>query len=284
MRTGIIVQARTSSTRLPNKVLLPLPYGGSTTVLAQVIRRLKRVGGIDNIIIATTTDEEDLKIVEEAEREGVESFRGSKNNVLERYYLASKEFNLDQVIRVTSYCPCIDPGIITASLDAHIKANADYTSNTLKNKYPHGFDCEIFSFGALEKAYLHAIDDYDKEHVTPFIYKTHPELFNIKAVEAPDEIQGLNIRVTLDTQQDYTFLCTIYDYLFGNKPEFTFNDLNYLLKAKPWLREINGSVLQKKKYDTLKEELEDAVLLLKVQEMNKAMEILRAYSLNSNVY
>ena len=105
---GAIIQARTSSTRLPGKVLLELPYGSGITVLQQVIRRLKQSKKIDTIVVATTEDKADDAIVDIASRESVSSFRGSKENVLERYYLAAKSFGLETIVRITSDCPCID--------------------------------------------------------------------------------------------------------------------------------------------------------------------------------
>ncbi len=104
---GAVIQARTSSTRLPNKVLLELPYRSGITVLQHVIRRVKQSQKIEVIVVATTEDNADDSIVNIALREGVLCFRGSKENVLERYYLAAKKHKLDSVVRITSDCPCI---------------------------------------------------------------------------------------------------------------------------------------------------------------------------------
>ncbi len=152
MNIGAIVQARTSSTRLPQKVLLNLPYNSNLTVLQQVIRRLKRSQNIGNIIIATTHDQEDNKIVSLSKKEGVKWFKGSKEDVLARYYLAAKEYQLYIIIRVASDCPCIDPHIIDMMIDEHLKTKADYTSNGMVRTFPHGLDAEVISFSTLERA------------------------------------------------------------------------------------------------------------------------------------
>ena len=143
MKIGAIVQARTSSTRLPEKVLLELPYGSGITVLQQVIRRLKASEKINQIIIATTTDDADDKIISIAKKENVQFFRGSKENVLERYYLAAKENDLDVIVRITSDCPCIDTPIVDSIINEHVNSKSDYTSNTLIRTYPDGLDAKF---------------------------------------------------------------------------------------------------------------------------------------------
>ena len=173
MKIGAIIQARTSSTRLPQKVLKPLPFNSKTNVLQQVIRRVSKSELIDEIIIATTIHDEDEKIVEVAKKENIKFYKGSLENVLERYYNAALENSLDVVVRITSDCPCADANIIDEIIKKHIDSDADYTSNTLTRGFPRGIDAEVINFSVLEKAYENATDKFEKEHVTPFIYKTH---------------------------------------------------------------------------------------------------------------
>jgi spore coat polysaccharide biosynthesis protein SpsF len=274
MKTGVIVQARTSSTRLPEKVLLELPYGGGIKVLNQVIRRLKKASELNSIIIATTTDTEDSRIVAVAEQEKVLSFRGSKENVLERYYLAAKENRLDHVVRVTSDCPCIDPELIDHCVRQHLKENADYTSTSLADKYPHGLDVEVMKFTALEKAYQEAKENFEKEHVTIFIYRSHPELFKIHALHAPEEYWDPSIRITLDTKEDYALLCAVYDYLYVKNEYFGIKEIFALFRSKPWLKNINNNIVQKKVFDTREEELEEAMKILDLQDLKRAKQYL----------
>ena len=112
MKTGIIIQARSMSTRFPQKILKPLPYNSSLTVLDQVIRRVKLTKSVDEIIIATTLNSEDNEIAKTAKRNKVQVFRGSENDVLDRYYNAAISRELDIIVRLTSDCPCIDWNII----------------------------------------------------------------------------------------------------------------------------------------------------------------------------
>ncbi|OPY75167.1 MAG: 3-deoxy-manno-octulosonate cytidylyltransferase [Syntrophorhabdus sp. PtaU1.Bin153] len=270
MSTGAIIQARTSSTRLPRKVLKELPYGSGITVLQQVIRRVRRSAGIDKVIIATTTDPDDDKIVTIAQKEGVPCFRGSKENVLERYFLAAREHQLDTIVRVTSDCPCVDASIIDSIISQHFDSGADYSSNVLVRSFPYGVDTEVLSFAALEAAHKGATRDYEREHVCPFIYKSHPEKFKILSVVAPQELHRPDIRVTLDTEEDYALLCVVYEYIYPTRNLFDLEDVVQLYQEKPWLAIINGKVAQKKMYDSLEEELKDALRMLDLWDLKGA--------------
>ncbi len=274
MKIGAIIQARTGSTRLPAKVLKDLPYGSGISVLQHVISRVRRSKLIDDIVVATTRLSEDDAIAEIAGREDVKCYRGSVEDVLERYYFASKENGLDIVVRITGDCPCIDWNIVDNAINLHLKEKADYTSNTLRRTFPYGLDVEVVSFEALEKAYFEAREKYDREHVCPYIYKTKAESFKISLLTAPPELNYPDIRVTLDTKEDYTLLCAVFDYLYPDKPYFDSSELVALFIKKPWLKFINERVLQKRVFSCLEEELEEAKKLLRLQELFNVLRIL----------
>ncbi len=272
---GAIIQARTSSTRLPGKVLLELPYGSGITVLQQVIRRLKQSKKIDAIVVATTEDKADDAIVDITSREGVSSFRGSKENVLERYYLAAKTFGLDTIVRITSDCPCIDASIVDHLIAQHIDARADYTSNSLTRSYPHGLDTEVMSFTALTTAYDEATQGYEKEHVCPFIYKSNPKKFKILSIMAPEKLHRPDIRVTLDTEEDYALLCAVFDFLYSTQSSFDCRDLVSLFRQKPWLGLMNKKIIQKKVFNSQEDEMKEAMRILALQDLKRAENALR---------
>ncbi len=274
MMIGAIIQARTSSTRLPGKVLKYLPYNSKITVLAQVIRRLKKSSMLNEIIAATTTDKVDEKIVDIAVGENIPFFRGSIDNVLERYYSAAVEYNLDMVVRVTSDCPCIDPGIVDQVILNHLESAADYSSNSLIRSFPHGLDVEVFNFNVLEKAYLEATHDFEREHVTPFIYKSNPESFKINNILADEQYKAPDIRITLDTIEDYALLCTVYDYLYSTDNYFNLGDIVNLFKLKPWLKLVNKSVVQKKVNLSIEEEIVIAREYCDLQELSRVGKLL----------
>lgn len=268
MRIGAIIQARTSSSRFPKKVLKSLPYDSNVCVLQQVIRRVLKSELIDEVIIATSSDEEDGEIVDIAKKENVKYYCGSLENVLKRYYDAAVENDLDIIVRITSDCPCVDWEIIDNVVESHLEFNADYTSNSLIESFPRGIDCEVINFDVLKKAYLEASEDYEKEHVTPFIYKSHPEDFKIN--KYAQNFDNSDIRITLDTAQDYALLCMIYENLYYENNFFNLDDILDLFDKKPWFKYINQDVFQKKVCSSLSEELKEVIHLCDVQDLNKA--------------
>lgn len=271
MKIGIIIQARCSSTRLPKKILLKLPYGGRCTVLEQVIARCKLSKIADKIIIATTTDKDDDKIVTIAKKNKVSFFRGSKDDVLSRYYGAAKENKIDVVVRITSDCPFVDYKIIDDLIKLFIKQNADYASNTLKRTFPHGLDAEVFTFKALEKAYFKSQKNYEREHVTPYIYNNSDQ-FKLSCLKAKPPYNRPDIRITVDTKDDYVLTCAVYDYLYKHKKYFGVHEIINLFSKKPWLHLLNKRVLQKKIFKNLQDELEEAIKILKLQGLNRTVE------------
>jgi len=273
MKIGAVIQARTSSTRFPKKVLKSLPYGSDTCVLQQDIRRIKQSKLLDEVIIATTINSEDDEIVEVAIKEKTNYFRGSLDNVLERYYESALKYDLDVVVRITSDCPCVDWNILDDIIQLHLDSDADYTSNTLIESFPRGIDCEVFNFDVLKEAYLNAKEKYEKEHVTPYIYKTNPTKFKINNYVSPDD--NSNIRITLDTPQDYALLCVIYDNLYEKNNFFTLRDILELFDRKPWIKYINEDIVQKKVFNTLSEELIEAINLCERQDLDKAKEFIK---------
>jgi spore coat polysaccharide biosynthesis protein SpsF len=274
MKIGAIVQARTSSTRLPGKVLKDLPYGSGITVLQQVMRRLKKAVKLDDIIVATTTEEIDEKIAGLAEKEDVKWFRGSRDDVLARYYLAAEENGLDVIVRITSDCPCIDSEIVDWVLEEHLAAKADYTSNGLHRTFPLGIGVEILNLEALKRAHFEATEAFEREHVSSYIYKSKPHMFHIHEVRASEKFYGPDIRVTLDTEEDYTLLCVVFDYLYQGNEFFGAEDIIKLFRNRPWLNNINKNVIQKRMFDSVSQEIEEAVRLLDLQGLRKAKEIL----------
>ena len=138
MKIVAIIQARMTSTRLPKKVLLSLPEGSNVTVLEQVVKRVRQIRQVDEIIVATTVLPTDDPIVGLAHKVGFKVYRGSEEDVLGRYYEAAKQANADHVVRITSDCPCVDINIISDVIQAHLETKSDYTSNTLNPKDPLG--------------------------------------------------------------------------------------------------------------------------------------------------
>ncbi len=270
---GIVIQARTDSSRLPKKILLKLPAGSDTSVVEHIVRRCKKVANINNIILAITTKKNDDILESIAISEDIKVFRGNEENVLERFYYAAKENKLDTVIRLTSDNPCIDSSTISCALKEHIEGTYDYTKT---EGYPIGLNVEVFNFNALENAYKNAKENYEKEHVTPYISR-NPQKFKINILKAPRELYAPDIRITLDTEEDYALLCAVYDYLYPKNNYFNAYDIVNLFNQKPWLKLINKKIMQKKIFNTLKEELKEAIKLLDLQDLKRARDFIEEY-------
>lgn len=226
------------STRLSGKVLLDL---GGATVLARVVRRLRRSLQISQIVVATTTASADEAIVSECERLQIPSFRGSEDDVLDRYYQAARLYSADSVVRITADCPSIDPTLVDETIRVFKDEHADYASDVLPRTYPRGLDSEVFTTAALERAWREAREPYEREHVTPYLYE-HPEMFRV--VSARGDVDYSHYRWTLDTPEDLSLLRAIYAR-FDNRDDFHWQDVIALMEREPELAGLNSQVLQK---------------------------------------
>ncbi len=278
MKVGAIIQARTRSSRLPRKVLQALPYQSPHTVLQQVIRRVQQSQYIHQVVVATTPHPDDIPIIEIAQKEGVEVWRGSEEDVLRRYYEAAAHFEINVIVRITSDCPCIDAHLIDQGIQTFFREKADYVSNTIERTYPHGLDFEVFSFEALQKMHLEAQASFEREHVTPYLYQTCPQSFRIIPCIAPPSLHRPDIRVTLDTHEDYALLCAVFDFLYSANPYFEVQSLIDLFEQKPWLSLINHRTVQKKVSYTLEEELEEAKHILTLQGLHRIVRWLESHN------
>lgn len=238
-----IIQARLGSTRLPGKVMKKI---AGKTVLQHVVERVQVSKGIDGIVIATTTKEEDLLIAKEAERLGVKYYRGSEEDVLARYYYAAKENKADIVVRITSDCPLIDPFVLDNMLSKFCEANdeieVDYMSNTIQRTFPRGLDAEIFSFAALEKAFNEAGKNYEREHVTPYFYQ-NPQIFTIIGYREDED--NSEYRLTLDTEEDLLVITQIYEHLYRGERLIKTEEIISFIEKHPEIKAINEAVKQK---------------------------------------
>lgn len=229
MKTVCIVQARLSSSRLPGKILLP---GYNKPLLFHLIERLKRSKLIDKVIIATSKNPLDDIIFNLCLSRKVDVFRGSMNDLLDRYYKCAKTFKANHIVRITSDCPLMDPKIIDLMLKKyHSIKKIDYMSNVHPPSYPDGFDIEIFSFGALEKAYKLSKKNYEREHVTPYIWD-NPKKFKIFNYSNLRNNKLYNkFRLTLDYKEDFFVIWNIFKNLYPKNKYFKFKEIiNFLLK------------------------------------------------------
>ncbi len=230
MNSVAIVQARMASTRLPGKVLKPL---GEKVVLEHVLERLSLCKLIDKIVVATTLDSGDDELVEWCTNYGVSCFRGDRDDVLSRFYFCALEYKADEIIRVTSDNPLIDPTIVDKTIELRRSKDCDYTANNIEKTFPHGLDAEVISFKALEEAHLEASEPFEREHVTQFV-RHRPERYNMANLSA--SANWHDIRVTLDEEDDHQ-LIEIIMKLIGEGANYA--DLKRIFTKYPLLKKIN---------------------------------------------
>lgn len=240
-RTGTlaILQARMSSRRLPGKVLRPIL---GRPMLALQLERLRRCRAPDRLIVATSTDASDEPIAALCDREGLECFRGSLEDVLDRYYRAALPLHPDHVVRLTADCPLADPALIDRVIRFHVEGAYDFTSNAIVRTFPAGLDVAVLRLSALDDAWREAKRPDEREHVTLFM-RRNPARYRIGAYRDAQDRSGY--RWTVDEQADFDLVRTIYERLYPVDPGFGTEDIYRLLARDPALMEINRGVRQK---------------------------------------
>jgi spore coat polysaccharide biosynthesis protein SpsF len=227
------------STRLPGKVLKKIK---EKSILDYIIERLEFCEKIDDIVLATTTAKKDDVLEKYAISKGVKYYRGDEEDVLSRYYEGAKKHKAGIIVRITSDCPLIDPEIIDDVISKHIEEKADYTSNAIKRTYPRGLDTEVFNFNVLKESYENADRAYQREHVTSYIRENH-EKFKLQNIEASGKLKRPEIRITLDTKEDFELIEKIVSHF--DTLNFKTEDVIDFLDKNPNLLEINKHIKQK---------------------------------------
>lgn len=253
MKIVAIIQARLGSTRLRGKVLLDLE---GRTVLEHVIRRVKSSKLVNDVIVATTINKDDLEIVKLCANLGISVYCGSEDDVLDRYYQVARLFKPDHIVRITSDCPLIDPKLIDEVITLHVGEKADYTSNTIKETYPDGEDIEVFTFAALKEAWKKANMSSEREHVTPFMRKI--PAFKLINLESDRDLS--HKRWTLDNPEDYQFIKLIYKNIYNKNIDFGMVEILEFIDKNPDIEKINQNINRNEGY--LKSLKEDKTLNL----------------------
>ena len=229
-----ILQARASSRRLPGKVLKPIL---GRPMLERQIERLRRSRRMQQLVVATSTDSSDDGIARLCESLAVDCFRGSLEDVLDRFYEAARRHGARTVVRLTGDCPLADPVVIDQLIGLHEGADNDYTSNTLTRSYPDGLDAEVVEFGAVEAAWREAAQPSEREHVTPFIYHL-PERFRLGNLQ--QDVDRSHLRWVVDEPLDFAYISAIYEALYPGDPAFTTGDVLALLERRPDIAGLMG--------------------------------------------
>jgi spore coat polysaccharide biosynthesis protein SpsF len=231
-----IVQARASSSRLPAKVLRPIL---GRPMLSLQLERLRRCRLVDKLLVATSEDPSDQPIANLCAAESVSCFRGSLDDVLDRFYQAAKPFLPRQVVRLTGDCPLADPELIDRVIEFDLQGGFDFVSNAIEPTFPDGLDAAVFRFQLLEQAWREAQLPSEREHLTLFM-RHRPERYKIGSYKgSPDRSY---MRWTVDEPADFAFVSAIYERLYPKKPDFGSQDIYRLLDEEPELLRLNGGI------------------------------------------
>lgn len=236
-----VIQARMSSSRLPGKVLLPL---GTKPVLAHVFDRLEKCRLLDDIVLATSTDESDDVLERFCADYGVACFRGGLDDVLGRFYATTQVFECDHIVRITADCPLIDPSVVDAVVLGHLAGGYDYYG--LAGEFPDGLDCTAISASVLSWAHENATLPSDREHIGPFIERSRERRWKKGELRLFAGMQ--DIRLTLDEVDDYEFLRHILEQAFKVDDPPTASVLNYV-RANPDIQGINSHISRNQGYE-----------------------------------
>lgn len=235
------IEARMTSSRLPGKVLLPAL---GVPMIHHLVRRLRAVPSIDEIVLATTTNSTDDPLFEYANQERVRIFRGSEQDVLARVIGAASVARADVVVQITGDCPVIDPDLVEQTIRMFFGHDAAYASNSLIRSYPDGMDTQVFRLEDLRRSALMTTDPLDREHVSRHLAK-HPDIFPQVHLIAPPSLTWPELGLTLDEEADYRFLKRIIETLGTSNPDFGCGEIVKLLRENPDWVEINRAVVRK---------------------------------------
>lgn len=227
MRNGkvvLIMQARMGSTRLPGKSLMSL---AGKPLIVRIIERVGRCKKVDKIVLATTQNTEDDPLANIGNIMGIEVFRGSENDLVDRYYQAALKNNADFVVRLPADNPVVEPEEIDRIIEYHLNSDVDFSSNThniFGNEYPDGLGAEVFSIQKLKHVWEETKDPRNREHPHTYFYE-NPEIFKLGTVKCPPEFRRPDLVLDVNTKEEYDFIALIYDALYPSKNHFHITDI-----------------------------------------------------------
>ncbi|QEE16029.1 acylneuraminate cytidylyltransferase [Promethearchaeum syntrophicum] len=239
----VVVQARLGSTRLPGKVLKEVE---GKPLLWYLFERLRALKHEVTLLLATSDALINKPLEKFAKENDILIYRGSENDVLDRFYQASKEFKADIIVRITGDCPLIDPKVIDRGLDLYLHNKYHYISNGHPPTYPDGYDTEIFSFEVLENMWKNALKNSEREHVTPFIYN-NPEIFKRFNIEYKEDWS--KYRLTVDEPEDFVVISEILKHFKKDWPIASMEDIIEYLNNNEHLLNANENIKRNEGYE-----------------------------------
>jgi spore coat polysaccharide biosynthesis protein SpsF len=233
MITAVVVQARMKSTRLPGKVMMDL---GGQSVLTHVMERCLRIKNADVVCCALPKGSENDKAAEVAQKTGAEIFRGSEDDLIDRYYHAATAIKADVVMRVTSDCPLIDPQVCADVIDLRQREGVDYACNNMPVAWPHGLDCEVFSYDLLEKSLTEEKRPWARGHVS--VWMRENESVTRASLPGPGG-DIVSQRWTIDYQEDIEFIRSLIEKFPAGDKLLQYAEIEAIISRYPELLTIN---------------------------------------------
>ena len=239
MKYLVLIQARCGSTRFPNKVLADL---SGKTDLEWVVERVKRAKKVDEVMVITSIEKNNLPLIELCTKLDTRVFVGSEEDVLDRYYQAAKLLNPEYVIRITADCPFFDWRYLDMAIE-QMEDDSDYLAEFTES-FPDGLDIEIITFKALKESWQEARLSSEREHVTQYVRK-HPEKYKLQNLECPISNIG-DKRWTLDEDRDYEMISKVYHHfvLEKGKTDFVTEDIIDFLNDNPEIESLNSGIMR----------------------------------------
>lgn len=229
-----VLQARLSSSRLPGKVLEPVL---DEPMIGRQVERIRRAKRIDHLVVATSDEPSDDPLARYCSEAGIDCQRGSLTDVLGRFAMVAERYHPEQVMRLTADCPLTEASLLDRVVEQHLAQGNDYTSNVHDRSFPDGLDVELFSAQVLMRAQAQVRSDFEREHVTPWMYRTGPAL---KRGAVLDSVNRAGERWVVDHPEDLVFVRRVYQALYPSNPAFDMQDILALLDREPTLRAINA--------------------------------------------
>ena len=269
LKIGAIVQARMQSTRLPGKILMPLPFPDGKPLLGWIIASLKKSDLINNIVLASSLKKENDPLIDFCNSNAIQLFRGDEEDVLSRFINISNENNFDIVVRLTGDNPFVDFSILDYTIKAHIDSGNDYTCTS---GLPLGMNFEVFSTKAIDQIEGDLLSKEDREHVTLYFKRNNNFKKGIIKMFEGEELE--NLRLTIDYPSDLATASLLMG-LLGRDDLPNIEFLKRTNSQYKWIFDINNSNFQKKQFDDTEDEIRAAGLLLQGMELKKAAQILK---------
>jgi len=227
----LIIQARMGSTRLPGKSIMDL---AGAPLISRVIERIKRVKRINKIVLATTNLHEDNVLENIAKNMGVNIFRGSANDLVDRFYMAAVAYDADVIVRFPGDNATPEPAEIDRIIEYHLRGNTKFSTNLVPafdNGYPMGIGAEVFSKETLKDVWRRNSAPVMREHLALNFFDFYenkiiePERYRVGTIRCPDEYSGSSLVLHVDTQQDYRYMYELYSYLYPRNDKFSITDI-----------------------------------------------------------